>query len=69
MIMLKDNHIAICGGSVAKSVAKVRTVRDFASKIEVECSSLEEADEALAAGADVILLDNFQPEVRAQPSP
>lgn len=62
MIMLKDNHIAICG-SISESIAKVRAVRDFASKIEVECSSLAEAESALAAGVDVIMLDNFQPTV------
>jgi nicotinate-nucleotide pyrophosphorylase (carboxylating) len=64
MVMLKDNHIAICG-SITESVAKVRAISDFASKIEVECSSLSEADDALAAGVDVIMLDNFQPEVSA----
>lgn len=68
MIMIKDNHIAICGGSVADSVARVRSVRDFASKIEVECGSLAEAEEALAAGADVIMLDNFQPQVTPPPA-
>ena len=62
MIMLKDNHIAICG-SISKSIAKVRAVRDFASKIEVECSSQAEAVEALAAGVDIVMLDNFQPAV------
>ena len=35
----------------------------FSSKIEVECRSLNEATEAAAAGADVVMLDNFNPEV------
>lgn len=37
---------------------------NFALKVEVECSSLQEAVEAAEAGADLILLDNFKPEVR-----
>lgn len=61
MVMIKDNHIAICG-SVKESVEKVRSIGDFSSKIELECSSLEEAQEAIKAGVDVILLDNFIPK-------
>ena len=36
----------------------------FSSKIEVECGSSEEGTEAAAAGADIVMLDNFNPEVR-----
>ena len=38
-------------------------VGGFSTKIEVECRSLEEAVEAIEAGSDVIMLDNFSPEV------
>jgi len=62
MVMIKDNHVAICG-SIQESVQKVRSMGDFSSKIEQECSSLEEAEQAMAAGVDVILLDNFAPKV------
>lgn len=62
MVMLKDNHVTICG-SVKEAVARVKSVQDFASKIEVECSCESEAVEALDAGADIIMLDNFEPEV------
>ena len=66
MTMLKDNHIAACGGSVTKAVHAAKAVGGFALKVEVECQSYEMADEAIAAGADVVMLDNFQPEgVRA----
>jgi nicotinate-nucleotide pyrophosphorylase (carboxylating) len=42
-------------------VRRAKSVAGFALKIEVECRSLEEAQEAIAAGADVVMLDNFKP--------
>uniref|UniRef100_A0A7S2ZXQ7 nicotinate-nucleotide diphosphorylase (carboxylating) n=1 Tax=Rhodosorus marinus TaxID=101924 RepID=A0A7S2ZXQ7_9RHOD len=44
MVMLKDNHIVSCG-SIRKAVEKAKTVAGFAVKIEVECSSVEDAKE------------------------
>ncbi|GAV54655.1 hypothetical protein ZYGR_0AN01230 [Zygosaccharomyces rouxii] len=61
MVMLKDNHIWSTG-SITNAVYAARSVCGFAVKIEVECQSEQEADEAIAAGADVIMLDNFEPE-------
>ncbi|XP_025092237.1 nicotinate-nucleotide pyrophosphorylase [carboxylating]-like [Pomacea canaliculata] len=61
MIMLKDNHIWTAG-SVAQAVRDVRIVGGFSTKIEVECRSVKEAVEAVEAGSDVIMLDNFSPE-------
>lgn len=58
MVMLKDNHIWSLG-SITKAVHSAREVCGFAVKIEVECQTEEEADEAIEAGADVIMLDNF----------
>jgi len=58
MIMLKDNHIWALG-SITKAVQQARSVGGFSLKIEVECRSEEEADEAINAGADIIMLDNF----------
>ncbi|QLQ80037.1 hypothetical protein HG537_0D00370 [Torulaspora globosa] len=58
MVMLKDNHIWSLG-SITKAVKSARDACGFAVKIEVECQSEQEADEAIAAGADVIMLDNF----------
>ncbi|XP_066928850.1 nicotinate-nucleotide pyrophosphorylase [carboxylating]-like [Clytia hemisphaerica] len=58
MVMLKDNHIWSVG-DIKKSVQKARSVCGFSTKIEVECRSVKEALEACSAGADVIMLDNF----------
>ncbi len=57
-IMLKDNHIAVCG-SIAEAVARARRSGPALTKIEVECDRLEQVREALEAGADVIMLDNM----------
>lgn len=59
--MLKDNHIWSCG-SIENAVKLARKAAGFSQKIEVECQSLEEALEAAAAGADIVMLDNFGPE-------
>ena len=61
MVMLKDNHIW-SSGSITNAVHNARKVCGFALKIEVECQSEQEADEAIAAGADIVMLDNFAPE-------
>lgn len=58
MIMLKDNHIW-SHGSITQAVHSARSVGGFSLKIEVEVQSEEQADEAIAAGADVVMLDNF----------
>ncbi|KFY46656.1 hypothetical protein V495_02322 [Pseudogymnoascus sp. VKM F-4514 (FW-929)] len=58
MIMLKDNHIW-ARGSITEAVKAARKVGGFALKIEVEVDSEEGADEAIEAGADVVMLDNF----------
>ncbi|ODQ66724.1 nicotinate-nucleotide diphosphorylase [Nadsonia fulvescens var. elongata DSM 6958] len=58
MVMLKDNHIWSTG-SITAAVNAARSACGFASKIEVECQSEAEADEAIEAGADIIMLDNF----------
>ncbi|XP_025866942.1 nicotinate-nucleotide pyrophosphorylase [carboxylating] isoform X2 [Vulpes vulpes] len=64
LVMVKDNHVLAAGG-VEKAVQGARQVADFTLKVEVECSSLQEAVEAAKAGADLVLLDNFRPEVRS----
>lgn len=58
MIMLKDNHVW-SRGSIAGAVAAARAAGGFALKVEVEVRDEAEADEAIAAGADVVMLDNF----------
>ncbi|ORX88841.1 nicotinate-nucleotide pyrophosphorylase [Basidiobolus meristosporus CBS 931.73] len=61
MIMLKDNHVW-SQGSITRAVQKAKLVGGFSLKIEVECRSEEEADEAIEAGADIVMLDNFSAE-------
>jgi len=60
-VMLKDNHIDACG-SIAQAVARVRSKIGHMVKIEVETRNLSEVGQALAAGADVIMLDNMSIE-------
>ncbi|EHH60308.1 Nicotinate-nucleotide pyrophosphorylase [carboxylating], partial [Macaca fascicularis] len=59
LVMVKDNHVVAAGG-VEKAVRAARQAADFALKVEVECSSLQEAVQAAEAGADLVLLDNFK---------
>lgn len=61
MIMLKDNHVWSTG-SITNAVKAAREYAGFSVKIEVECQSEEEADEAVQAGADIVMLDNFSQE-------
>ncbi|KAF7715605.1 Nicotinate-nucleotide pyrophosphorylase (carboxylating) [Penicillium ucsense] len=78
MTMLKDNHVWACanngagmGGrtnpdsiaaAIPKAVRAAKAAGGFATKVEVEVRSLEEADAAIEAGADVVMLDNFTAE-------
>jgi len=64
MVMLKDNHIAATG-SIPAAVTAARALCGFSVKIEVECSCAADALAAAGAGADVVMLDNLQPDVLA----
>jgi nicotinate-nucleotide pyrophosphorylase (carboxylating) len=57
-ILIKDNHVAACGG-VAEAVKRARRRAGAMLKIEVEVVDLPGLDEAIAAGADIVLLDNM----------
>ncbi len=59
-VLIKDNHIAACGG-IGPAVARIRRQMPYLLKIEVEVTNMAEIDQALAAGADVIMLDNMTP--------
>lgn len=61
MIMLKDNHVW-SRGSISQAVGAAKAVGGFSLKVEVEVQSEAEADEAIEAGADVVMLDNFTGE-------
>lgn len=59
MIMLKDNHIW-SSGSITNAIKQARKVGGFSLLLEVEVQSEAEADEAIDAGADIIMLDNIE---------
>jgi nicotinate-nucleotide pyrophosphorylase (carboxylating) len=63
-VLIKDNHIA-AAGSVADALAMARASVHHLLKIQIEAKTLEQVEEALAAGADGILLDNMLPETMA----
>lgn len=58
-VLIKDNHLAALDGDVAKAVSRARDLAPKGTKIEVECDRLEQVERAVAAGADIILLDNM----------
>lgn len=60
-ILIKDNHIAIVG-SVGEAVVRARANAPATLRIEVECDTLVQVEEALASGADMLLLDNMDME-------
>ena len=64
-IMIKDNHIVAAGG-IDQAVRAVRDRAPFTLKIEVEVTNLDELEEALAAGADIIMLDNMDTGTMSQ---
>jgi nicotinate-nucleotide pyrophosphorylase (carboxylating) len=64
-VLIKDNHIAVCGG-VGAAVRQARRQASPWLRIEVECTTLEEVHEALDAQADIILLDNMTTELMSE---
>lgn len=60
-VLIKDNHIAAAGG-ISKALARVRGRVPHTLKIEVEVKNLQEVEEALVAGVDIIMLDNMTNE-------
>jgi len=64
-VLIKDNHIAAMGGLTA-ALERARDEAHHLLKIEVECDDLDQVDEAVAAGADVILLDNMSDQTMAE---
>ena len=65
MAMIKDNHIKMAGG-ITKAVEQVRARIAEGIKIEVETTNLDEVKEAIAAGADIIMLDNMSNEAMTE---
>jgi nicotinate-nucleotide pyrophosphorylase (carboxylating) len=63
-VMIKDNHI-IAASSIAAAVERARKAIPHTMTITVECETLAQVDEALDAGADILLLDNMANGTRA----
>jgi nicotinate-nucleotide pyrophosphorylase (carboxylating) len=64
-ILVKDNHVAACGG-VGEAVRRARSRARATLKIEVEVVDLAGLEEAIAAGADIVLLDNMDDAAMAE---
>lgn len=65
-ILIKDNHIA-AAGSIAEAVRKVREYNGLnGPTVEVECETVAQVEEALAAGVEIIMLDNMSPAMIRQ---
>jgi nicotinate-nucleotide pyrophosphorylase (carboxylating) len=64
-VLIKDNHIQAASG-IANAVARARRTAPHTAKIEVEVEDLSMLDEGLAAGADILMLDNFAPDEIAE---
>ncbi|XP_053789157.1 nicotinate-nucleotide pyrophosphorylase [carboxylating] [Vidua chalybeata] len=64
LILLKDNHraLAAAAGGLEQMILGARRAGGFTRRLEVECSSAEEALAAAGAGADIVLLDNLAPQ-------
>lgn len=62
-VLLKDNHIGAAGG-IARAVERARAYAPFVRAVEIEVETLSQLDEALAAGADIIMLDNMKDDLK-----
>jgi nicotinate-nucleotide pyrophosphorylase (carboxylating) len=60
-VMIKDNHKRLCGG-IGEAVKRAQEGRSRGVPIFAEAETVAEAEEAAAAGADVVMLDNFDPD-------
>jgi len=61
MVLIKNNHINVVGG-VADAVRMAKEAVSFSKKVSCEARSIDEGMDAIRAGADIILLDNFNPK-------
>ena len=67
-VLIKDNHLAAIGGRerVTRAIAAAREAAPHTLKIEIEVTTLDELEQALAAGADIVLLDNMDAPTMAE---
>jgi nicotinate-nucleotide pyrophosphorylase (carboxylating) len=62
-ILIKDNHLAAVDGNIELAVRRSREIAPPGMKVEVECETKEQVADALAAGVDIIMLDNMPLEL------
>ena len=60
MVLIKDNHIAVCGTPL-DALLKAKANTSFSKKIEIEVETLDDAVECVKNGADIVMLDNMSP--------
>ncbi|MDQ6717074.1 MAG: carboxylating nicotinate-nucleotide diphosphorylase [Gemmatimonadota bacterium] len=65
-VLIKDNHLAAVDGHISVAVNRARAIAPKGMSVEVECDSLTQVEASLAAGADVILLDNMAPAMMSE---
>lgn len=58
-VLIKDNHIAAVGGSIAKALSRAKANAPRLVKIEIEVTSLKQLEEAIEHGAHIVMLDNM----------
>ncbi len=58
-VLIKDNHLTIAGTQLDAAIAQARALAPAGTQIEVECDTREQVELALAAGADIVMLDNM----------
>src|ERR1700683_674573 len=64
-VLIKENHIA-AAGSVGSAIERAKKITPHTIRIEIECETLAQVEQALAAGADIIMLDNMNLESMTQ---
>ena len=64
-VLVKDNHIAVCGGLTA-AIQRAKSQVPTLTKVQVECDNLDQVKEALEGGAESLLLDNMSPDTMRQ---
>ncbi|HUF26057.1 MAG TPA: carboxylating nicotinate-nucleotide diphosphorylase [Gemmatimonadaceae bacterium] len=62
-VLIKDNHLAALEGNIELGVRRARDIAVPGTKVEVECETLEQVAASIAAGADIIMLDNMPPDM------
>jgi nicotinate-nucleotide pyrophosphorylase (carboxylating) len=68
-VLIKDNHLAAVrneGHGIAEAIRRARVATPHTIKVEIEVTSLDEVDEAIAASPDIVLLDNMPPAIMAE---